>query len=328
MTRLARSGRRLGVADCVFFPPMRQALDEAGRCARGRLLGIVTLLVAPIFPNPCATHLFDAENHPVVHGWRSGLAADTPGSATQYARMMMRWAQLVARGRFDSHCGGLPSGPTVGAAGRRSTLRPPHPARDRLESTFVVEELFKGDPRVPTVSIEISADVLVYPGSDATRYEMRQALADAVDREMADLVARMESMNPLPDTAVERALVVDMEEKLASLIQAYNALEPKTIAFSNGKGLWELGGVIRCGSPYLLAVSPDDRGKYTLGDEFDGTIWWGEEADRIVESLRDGAGAPLSTEGHAPGPLCIVCRRTRKHADREGRVVESASVRR
>ena len=178
-----------------------------------------------------------------------------------------------------------------------------------LESTLAIDELFKGE-RSPVVTVTTNTNVLAYPGSTVTRYEMRWTFAEALLREQDDVIKQIDDARSSVGKVYPEPQLTDLGRRLGELIGAYNALQPQTISVDNGKLLWELGGVIRCGPSYLVALSPDRSGKYRVESWFDGTIWWGQEARDIAESLRELQKTTAVAALPSEGPLCIVCRGT------------------
>ena len=66
------------------------------------------------------------------------------------------------------------------------------------------------------------------------------------------------------------------------------SIRPYCPAAGGAKLVWELGGAIRPGDSYLLALNADDDGVYMIGVLFDGSMWWGEQAERISAAIRSG----------------------------------------
>lgn len=297
---------------------MPVTLVSMAKTIRSRLAPVGLLLAATASQSE-AGHLFDAANHPTVPGWNAGLTASDAATGNHYASAIMADAQLVARGEFASHCDtshhamaddkrvDFDTWPPEGVDRDHELFR-----REYVISSFRIEELFKGPGTTSVVSIKIDAEILAYPGFPITVYEMRHRLAKPL-RARTDLVADKlskaysERNADAPITAHHLAL----GQELLSLIEDFNALQFKTITVDNGRLLWELGGVIRCGHSYLVALSPDERGEYVVDSYFDGTIWWGQDADRVAEAIRHRAWPfepSRRTRGDAHG-ACYVCRR-------------------
>ena len=183
-----------------------------------------------------------------------------------------------------------PFGPSLDALGQ---------ARDMTDSEVI-------QSKSPVVSVTTSTNVLAYPGSTMTRYEERQLLVEALEREQADAMEQIDEARSAGRALLAGDRILHLGHRLGELIDTYNALQPQTISADNGKLLWELGGIVRCGPSYLVALAPDRNGIYRVESWFDGPIWWGQEAHDIAKSLRE-LQTPTGTVP-AEGPVCIVCR--------------------
>ena len=251
-----------------------------------------------------ADHLFNPENHPM------GTTRETPLTISDYAEGMLRWADLVAWGMFISPCEGALLGerdvetvsfdtwPPAGVTVNEDWLRWKDDAGNPLilPVEFRIDERFKGNVD-GILRLKAPNHILVYPGFTITRYEMRRRLFAVLRQEMASVQARLDEIEPLNlpglpaiPTASEPMdpEVAILRQQRMELARAHGVVPGIKLRTNHGKLLWEVGGAVRCGQSYLVALDPDEQGAYSLSFSFDGTLWWGDEAEQIVSLLRKG----------------------------------------
>lgn len=199
------------------------------------------------------------------------LAPAVPDDAARYAWQAMQRAVVVA-GNFVDVC---------------DSIEPSSLNARLVALEFGIDEQLKGDVGRSVLPVLASSDLLACPPGSATRYEQRQLLREQLQGEMAKIDRRLRSLGtPRRPSTEER----ELRRKHSQLGERFNALD--TTVLSRGKGaklVWELGGAIRPDTRYLLALSPDDEGLYTISVLFDGSMWWGEQAERIAAAIREAA---------------------------------------
>ena len=270
------------------------------RCARRVWVACASCCV--LVPSVAwADHLFNPEN------LEGGPSRQAPSNAAYYAEEMMRWADLVAWGMFVSPCEGALLGerdvdtvafdtwPPADVTINEDWLR----WRDEAENPvfvpveFRIDERFKGDVD-GVLRLTAPNHILAYPGFTITRYEMRRHLVALLRRETVRVQGRLDEIEPLSlpsiptaDEAVDPE-VAALREQLWQLVWGRRVVPDIRLSTNRGKFLWEVGGAVRCGQSYLVVLDQDEQGAYSLSTDFDGTLWWGDEAEQIVSLLRQG----------------------------------------
>lgn len=226
----------------------------------------------------------------MVHSHSQHLAVQrlTDQDDRYYANFVMGWGALVARGQFVGLCEDVS---TCNAQADGNLFE-----RRLATVQFRLDEMFKGHAdaagtadagNVASVSILLTTDLLAYPGETITRYEKRrqlaaplQSTAQGLDDELRDMRRNGQAEDPAYQ---------DLQRQRYRIYLRLKALRPIEVTPPDGMGMiWDFGGSIRSGVDYLVSLRPDDDGHYAINPVFDGTIWWGDQAERIVALLREG----------------------------------------
>ena len=204
-----------------------------------------------------------------------------------YANFVMAWGTLVARGQFIGLCEDVS---TCDAQANGNLFE-----RRLATVRFRLDEVFKGHPDpawtadagdVASVPIRLTTDLLAYPGETITRYEKRKQLATPLLSTARELDDELDDMRRARRT--EEPAYQDLRQQRYRIHLRLKVLRPVQVTPPEGrKMIWDLDGSIRSDVDYLVSLRPDDDGRYAINALFDGSIWWGDQAERIAALLRE-----------------------------------------
>ena len=230
----------------------------------------------------------------VTHADRADVSS--PSLDLDYARVargMMEMADVVMWGHFVAPCeGGLnhprriegidfDDWPPKGLALNERWFQRTGEATVR----FRPEHVFKGRQSVgQDVEVAVSPDILAYPGFDVSRYEMRRLVIAALRAKFDDIVEQLDELEQ--SAGVASRAYQRTARRFLELADAWHAIQDVRIEVGSRQMLWERGGAIRCGPPYLAALYADESGTFRIPSWFDGSLWWGLEAETLRAALR------------------------------------------
>lgn len=227
----------------------------------------------------------EAEEAQIPETEQTGLPA-TSWAVTpqQWASALFNSYDLVALGRFE----GIPDWIT----GEKEAL-----TSQIVTVAFTVAQVFKGSVEPNTaVAVNVSSDMLIYPGEQVSRYAWRNnrqleranAWLETLD-EIASLERRFEAGALSAEQYEQERVRLErsQEDQLASSSGAPIRMH---VTAHSTQSFYSLGGAIAAGNTYLIGISKtSDVGEtFVLVEEpSDGwrNIFWGQMADDVAEAL-------------------------------------------
>jgi hypothetical protein len=163
--------------------------------------------------------------------------------------------------------------------------------------TFNIRRLYKGaPPSGSTIKVELTSDMLLFPGSDVSRYARRLEfwLEIAAEREAtAEQLARLDQsyqdgeISPDEYQREGKRLSEVDPERLAISVR----VPTRMVFVSHGETFYDRGGAIQPGESYLVGLTwtPHDIRTYSLEEtpQNGRNIFWGQMADDLIAALDD-----------------------------------------
>ena len=210
------------------------------------------------------------------HLFHSGILGQK--DADYWARSAMAIAEVVVSGQFVAVCD------------EEFGTTPPWWQPRYVTARFKVDEVFKAPfPASDGIEIQVDRDMLVYPGEDIARYHKREQLRRDRHAHIQEINALLELMDRVPEfyalgpEAVAAAEA--LQRRLAAVLRA--RVIPNTSMVADGPFFYDLeGAVIRQHETYVLVLFNRTDGWYRLEDAWGHDVYWGDEAEQMLEALR------------------------------------------
>ena len=202
-----------------------------------------------------------------------------PIPADRLASYLLDGNELVADGEFF----GFPQ-PT------REELRANKAEQVRIH--FQIHKLYKG-PAAGSIKIELTSDMLVFPGTKVSRYVTSALIQDRLRADLDPLHKQVDALKRSFEAKEIDRTKFDLE--MNRLTAAMNrriekdAIQPGRMSFlSHGWTFYDEGGVIRPGQRFLIGANRVQTGRevYGLGVTGDNsTVYWGETRDYVLSGF-------------------------------------------
>lgn len=216
-----------------------------------------------------------------VDGREIFLSTDVPVSDQQRVSWLLESFDLVAMGRFVDLS-------LVDSDGK-------HALRSRTVTTpFRIQGLYSGvETEGSVVDVQLNSDMLAFPGEAISRYAKRQEVHAAFARRMAEAAEERSEL----DAALRAGAMSDERHRRETarldvedmeLNEELRAFGTRGAFRSHGETFYDLGGSIREGEPYLIAVTnvAGEEGAYLLDDLPTTTnLFWGEKLEDMLVEL-------------------------------------------
>ena len=160
---------------------------------------------------------------------------------------------------------------------------------------FRIHQLFKGIAK-DSVDIQLTRDMLVFPGEDTSRYLKREQILDLRAKDLKPIREQLDALlESFEAGVIDRAEYEGESSRLENMV--IERIERDGLAsghvfyfVSHGTTFYECEGAIRPGQRYLIGVNriPDAGNVYTLDAVFSNSrIHWGEMRDYILPGFDD-----------------------------------------
>jgi hypothetical protein len=171
-----------------------------------------------------------------------------------------------------------------------------HTLRSRTVTVpFRIQDLYSGvESEGSVIHVQLNSDMLVFPGEAISRYAKRQEAHAEFARRMVEIAGERSELD-----AANRAGAMSDEQyegetarldvEVMELNEELRAFGARGAFSSHGRTFYDLGGAIREGELYLIAVAniEGEEGTYLLDDLPTTTnLFWGEKREDVLAELR------------------------------------------